>query len=84
MLTRTRGDEHVRRLDVSVHEAELVRRVERSPDLSDNPARAGRLETSAALDQRQQVGAFDPPHRDEEGAIRLTGLVDREDVWVVD
>jgi hypothetical protein len=61
-----------------------VRGVEGGGDLRDDSSGPRRLEATASPDQRGEVGAFDPAHRQEQGAVDLARLVDRDDVRMVD
>jgi hypothetical protein len=78
------GDQHVGRLDVAVHEAARVRGVQGRADLADDPRGTQRLERALGHQQPAQVRALDQPHRDEQDAVLLVGLEDRDDVRVVD
>ncbi len=78
------GDQDVRGLDVAVHEAATVRRIERRADLRHDPRRTGRVESTLLLYQRSEVGPLDEAHRDEQPAIRLSRFVDGQHVGVVD
>ena len=42
------------------------------------------VERPLAAQQLPQVGSLDVAHRDEQGAVRLAGLEDRDDVRVVE
>ncbi len=78
------GDEHVGRLHVAVDKAAGVRGVEGGADLRDQAQAALRAERPFALEQLRQVVAFDQPGDEEEDAVLLAGLVDRQDAGVVD
>ena len=77
-------EQDVGRLDVAVHEAAPVRRVERAGDLAEQRQRARRANEAVALEQRLQIAALDVAHRQEELPVLLAGLVDRDDVRVVE
>ena len=77
-------DEDVRRLDVAMHDLTRVRGVERSRRLSDDLECALGGELRLARDQRLQVVAFDVAHCDEEDAVDLARVVDRDHVRVLD
>src|SRR5262249_42672108 len=73
-------DEDVRGFDVAMDEAACVRCVKRARELRDERERASCLERAVATKKRTKVGAGDVAHRDVEQAVELTGLVDRDDV----
>ena len=58
--------------------------VERRGDLADDPERAPERQPPLLPDQRLQVGAVHEGHRDIEQAVLLAGVVDRDDVRVVE
>ena len=74
------GDEHVAGLDVAVHHAVGVRGVERLGDLGDQVDGPLGRQRAAALDQRAEVGPVDEAHVDEQPAVDLAVVVDRDDV----
>ena len=78
------GDEHVAGLDVTVHEAAGVCGVERRADLGDDPRGAVRREPALGVDQRPQILTLHVAHDDEQQAVDLVGLVDRDDMAVID
>ena len=78
------GDQDVAGLDVAVHEPELVRRVEGVADLHEDPEQARQGHAARLAEQRLEVAAGDVAHRDEQLAVRLARLVDRDDVRVVE
>ena len=78
------GQEHVRGLDVAVHEARGVSGVERGGDLGDDEGRALGAERALVADERAQVVAVDVAHRQVEDAVLLARRVDRDHVRVVD
>ena len=65
-----RRDEHVLRLDVAVHEADGVRRIERVGDLREQIERPARIERAVAdqVDQRRPV---DEAHREVQPVARI-------------
>jgi hypothetical protein len=75
--------EDVLGLDVAMDEVDLVGGVERLRDGLEEPQRAGSLELSRD-DEVLQRGPPHEAHRDEQGAVDLAGLVDGDDVRVVD
>ena len=77
------ADEHVVRLDVAVHEADGVRGVERVGDLAEQVERAPRVERAVAdqVDERRPV---DQAHREVQAVVGLAGVVDRDDVRMVE
>ena len=77
------ADQDVLRLDVAVDQARLVRGVERLGDRVQDPQRAPGVEL-ARDDHVLQVRPADDAHGQEQAVIRLAGLVDRDDVRVVD
>ncbi|GAA5020952.1 hypothetical protein GCM10025734_75670 [Kitasatospora paranensis] len=80
----TLGDQDVARFDVAVDEFVGVRRVQRRGDLGGDPDGLAQRQRPLAVQQGPQVAAADVAHRDEEQAVGLPGLVDRDDVRVVD
>ncbi len=80
-LTR---DEHVRGLDVAVHEPLLVCGVEGRGDLADDPRCLSRLEPPLLAQQGAKIGALHVSHRDVQTTSGLAGLVDRDHVRVID
>ena len=84
LASRGLGDEDVRRLDVTMDEALLVRGVEGLRDLREEVDGALRLECTVLGDDLREIGAFDVTHREEEQAVLVSGLVDRDDVRVVE
>ena len=84
LTSRRLGDEDVRGLDVTVDEALLVRRVERLGDLGEEVDGSLRIERTAFGDDLGEVGALDVAHGEEEDAVVLACLVDRDDVRVVE
>ena len=72
--------EHVGRLDVAVHQPGRVRGVQRPRHLGQDPDRAARRHRALRLDHRGEVDAVDQPHVDEQRAVDLPEVVDRDDV----
>jgi hypothetical protein len=77
-------EEHVRGLDVAVHEPVCVRRVQRRRHLDDDPRHTLRLEPLLLEQGRAQVRAGHEPHRDVEDPVLLPGRMDREHVRVIE
>ncbi len=77
-------DEDVRGLDIAVHETLLVGGVERLGNLREEVDGALRLQCSVLGDDLRQIGSFDVAHREEEDAVLLPRLVDRDDVRMVE
>ena len=77
-------DHHVRRLHVAVDHLARVRGVERARDLLEDRERLVRVVRAALLDQLLEVGALHVAHRDVDEALVVAGVVDRDDVRVVD
>ena len=79
-----RADEqHVGRLHVAVHERLGVRGVERVGHLGDHVHGARRRQRTVR-DEVREVAAVDEAHVDEELAVDLAVVVDRDDVRVVE
>jgi hypothetical protein len=79
-----RSEQHVRRLDVAMHEAGAVRRVQRGARLRHDARRAARSQAVLAPHERAQVVARDVAHRDVGDAVLLAGVVDGDHVRVID
>ena len=77
-------EQHVRGLDVAVDEPVRVGRVERVRDLRGDGDGPLRRQGALAPQQRLEVGPVDVAHRDEQAAVGLARLVDRDDVRVVE
>ena len=78
------GEEDVSGLDVSVDEAACVGCVDCRGDLGEKADGAFGVERALLVEQLPQVGSLDVAHRDEQGAVRLAGLEDRDDIRVVE
>ena len=76
--------EDVSRLDIAVDESRLVRGVQRGCDGRQELGGPFRGQRPFAVEYLQQVAAGDEPHGDEQLSAILVGLVDRDDVRVVD
>src|SRR6266700_3024177 len=72
-------DEHVRRLDVSVHKAPLMRRIKRIRDLLQQRERRRRLQRPLLSKQPLEIRALNEPHRDIELPRHLPRVVNRDD-----
>ncbi|KAF0969518.1 hypothetical protein BPODLACK_01800 [Gordonia sp. YY1] len=75
-------DEDVLRLDVPVHQPLGVGGIECRGHLLDDRDRPCQLEPRLAAEQGPQVFAGDEAHVDEEHAVDLAPVVDRDDVWL--
>lgn len=84
LLTRSAGEKDIGRLHVAVHQPALVRGVERARHLADEHQRSPRCEGAFRSEQRLQVGPHHVPHRDVEKPVDLAGLVDGDDVRVIE
>ena len=78
-----RVEQHVGGLHVAMHEAARVGRIQGARDLGDDADRVRRVQT-AALEALVQVAPLDVAHGDEEEVVGRPGLVDRDDVRMVD
>ena len=77
------GDEDVGGLDVAVHQAARVGRVEGVGDPRDHARGPPRRDPAALGDQVLQARALHVAHRDVEAALVLARAVDRDDVGVL-
>ncbi len=77
------GDQDVRRLDVAMDQAGGVRDVEARTDVLDERDGALGLECTLATQQRAQVLAVDPLHRDVEEPLVFAGVEHRDDAWML-
>ena len=76
-------EEHVGGLHVAMDETARVRRVQGARDLCEDADRVRRVQT-AALETLFEVTPLDVAHGDEEDVLGRPGLVDRDDVRMVD
>ena len=76
-------EEQVRGLDVAVDEPARVCRVERSGSLLSDPNRTSRFQRALA-EHLLQVGAVDEAHRDVQLAVDLAGVVNGDDIRVLE
>ena len=79
-----RRDQHVGGFDIAVHEAALMRRVQRERDGRQQRGGAPRVERAVVVQERAQVGALDVARGQEQDAVALTGFVHRQDVGMLD
>ena len=77
-------EQHVRGLDVAMHEALRVRGVERVRDLCDDRERARRIERALRAQELAKVGALHEAHDEVEAAVELARVVNRHDVRVLE
>ena len=84
LLAAGHGDEDVRGLDVPMHEALLVGGVQGLRDLLEQVDRAAGIERAAFAQELREVGPLDVAHGEEEGAVLVSRLEDRDDVRVVE
>ena len=78
------AEQDVLGLDVAMDEAAGVRGVERVADLRDDAHRSPRIQRPAGAHERAQIRAVDVAHDDEQDALALPGVVDGDDVLVLD
>jgi len=74
----------VRRRDVPVHQSCPMRRVKRGSDRRQELRCPSRGQRPFTVEDLPQVAAGYQPHRDEQRVPGLAGLVDRDDVRVID
>ena len=74
----------VRRLDIAMDEPARVGRVEGGGQLVEQRRRPRRRQRTLRGQQAAQVGPLHVAHRDEQRPLRLAGLVDGNDVGVLD
>ncbi len=85
VLAGRTGDEHVRRLDVAVHEPLDMRRVQRRSDLRHELGGQALVEMAALRDQLGHVDALDVAHDDVQlPVVGLAGAIERDHVRVLD
>ena len=78
-----RIDEHVGRLDVTVHQPGGMRGIQGRGHRGDDRGRAGRRQRPLVLDQGPCITARHVPHRDEQDPIRIAGFVHGDDVRII-
>ena len=78
-----RVDKHVGWLHVAMHKAARVGSIQGARHLREDPDRVRRVQT-AALQTLLEVTPVDVAHGDEENVLGRPGLVDRDDVRMVD
>ena len=78
-----RVEQHVRGLHVAMHETARMGGIQGARHLRDDAGRVRRVQT-AALQALLQVTPLDVAHGDEEEVLGRPGLVDRDDVRMVD
>ncbi len=78
------GDEHVGGLDVAMDEPGAVGDVQRARHLLEDHDRGVRGEAALATDHPLQVAARDIAHRHVQDPLHLAGVVDGDDVGVVE
>ena len=78
-----RVEQHVGGLHVAMHEAARMGRIQGARHLREDADRVRRVQT-AALEALFQVTPLDVAHGDEEEVLGRPGLVDRDDVRMVD
>ena len=81
--TRAGVEQHVRRLHVAMDEAPRVGRIEGARHLGEDSDRVRGVEPSVS-ETLLEVASLDVAHCDEEEIVGLAGLVDRDDVRMVD
>jgi hypothetical protein len=67
-----------------VHQPALVRGVERGSHALEDRERAQRVDPALLLEHVREVGPRDEPHREVQHSAHLAGVVDRDDVRVVE
>jgi len=77
-------DQDVRRLDVAVDQAGRVRGVQRRTHLRGDARDLGRLLGALIAQQGADIGPAHQLHRDVERALDVAGVVDRDDVGMVE
>jgi hypothetical protein len=76
--------QHVGGLHITVHYPRFVRRVESIGNWPDYTRYQIRQQMSCLPDKRLNVTAGHIPHGDEENAVGLASVIDRDDVRVID
>ena len=84
LAAAARGHQDVRGLDVAVHQASRVGRVERLRHLVDDRGSPAGLEPALLGEDLAQVDAIDEAHGDEQRAVSLAHGVDGDHVWMLD
>src|SRR3978361_2561228 len=74
------GQQDVGGFDVAVHQAVGVRGVQGTGDLGHDVHGPGRGKPTVLREQSGQIGTFDQAHVDEQLAVDLAEVVDRDDV----
>ncbi len=78
-----RVHQHVRRLDIAVHQPGRVRGVQRRRHRRDDRSRPPRGQRALTPHQGAHIAARHIPHRDEQHPARLAGLEHRDDMRVI-
>ena len=81
--SRDGAEQHVGRLDVTVHQPDGMGRVERGRDLGDDAGDARRVQRAEPPEEGPHVSPADIPHGDEQDSAGLAGLEDGDDMRVV-
>ena len=79
-----RGQEHVARLDVTMHETSRVGGVQRVSDLGEHGDRAVRSQGPFARNRPTKIGPVDVAHRDVQHPVRVAGVMDGNDARMLD
>jgi hypothetical protein len=78
------GDQNVARLDIAVDKPAPVRGVETGRGLSHDRDCPRGSEWAVAAEEFAQIRPLDPAHRDVKHAVCFVGVVDRDDVRVIE
>ena len=78
------GDEDVARLDVAMDEPGGVRGIQRAGHLLQDRHRGVRRQVTLAADHPLQIAAGDVAHGEVEHAVDLAGVIDRDDVGMLE